>query len=329
MALSMTAVFRCARRLAPACLVAAYACTALAQPCPSKPVRFVLPSSAGGSDDFHGRLMAQKYTELLGQQFVVDNRPGAGGLIGQQAVITAAPDGYTILLTGRSITAARFLNANATFDPLRVYSPAAQLVTYQFVLVVHPSIKANSVSEYVALARAQPGRISYAAPAGGLMPYIAAAIFRGMTKVDLLHIPYKTAGQTYNDLLSGQVDSYFAPIPPALAHINNGKLRALGVTADTRSFVAPDVPTIAEAGVSGFEAASWLFVAAPSGTPRPIIDALNAATARILAMPDVLERLLKAGSTSAPSSPDEIHKRLAAAIEQFARIARELGLKPV
>ena len=320
---------RCASSLALACLIALPPGMAAAQSYPNKPVRFVLPSGAGGSDDFHGRLMSQKLTELLGQQFIVDNRPGAGGLIGQQAVINAAPDGYTILLTGRSITAARFLNSNATFDPIRVYAPVAQLVNYQFVLVVHPGVKAQTVADYIALARAQPGKVSYAGAAGGMMPYIAATIFRGMTKVDLLHVSYKTAGQIYNDLLSGQVDSYFAAIPPALAHIQSGKLRALGVTADTRSIVLPDVPTIAEAAVPGYEAASWLFIAAPAGTPRASVDTLNAATAKILAMPDVRERLLKAGSTPAPSSPEEISKRVAAAIEQFGRVARELGIKPI
>jgi tripartite-type tricarboxylate transporter receptor subunit TctC len=234
-----------------------------------------------------------------------------------------------MLLTGRSITAVRFLNAHVSFDPQRAFVPAAQLVTYQFVLVVHPSVKAVNVGEFVALARAHPGKVSYAAPAGGLMPFIAAAIFRGMTKVELLHIPYKTAGQTYTDLLSGQVDSYFAPMQPALPHIGSGKLRALGVTGATRSPVLTDVPTIAEAAVPGFEAASWLFIALPAGAPRAVIDTLNSTTNKILAMPDVRERLLKAGSEPAPATPEEVAKRVSSAIEQFARIAKQLGMKPL
>lgn len=300
-----------------------------AQPYPNKPVRFILPSGPGGSDDFHGRLFGQRLTEVLGQQFVVDNRPGAGGLIGQAAVANAAPDGYTLLLTGRSITAVGFLNANVTFDPRRAFAPAAQLVTYQFVLVVHPSVKARTVSEYIELARAQPGRISYAAPAGGLMPYIAAAIFRGMTKVDLLHIAYKTAGQTYNDLLSGQVDSYFAATSPALPHIASGKLRALGVTGERRNRVLPDVPTIAEAAVPGYESASWLFIATPAGTPRSVIDTLNMAVGKILAIPDVRDRLIKVGSEPTPATPEELTKRVTAAIDQFGQIARQLAIKPM
>jgi tripartite-type tricarboxylate transporter receptor subunit TctC len=301
---------------------------AAGQSYPTKPVRFITPSSSGSSDDFHARLMAQKFTEVFGQQFVVDNRPGAGGLIGQMAVVNAAPDGYTLLLTGRSLTAAPFLNANVTFDPMRSFAPVAQLVTYQFVLVVHPSVRANTVSELIALAQARPGKVSYAATQGGLMAYIAPTIFRAMAKIDMLYVPYKTGGQIYNDLLSGQVDSFFAPLVGTLPYITNGKLRALGVTGATRSPVLPDVPTIAEAAVTGYEAGSWLFIAAPARTPRSVIDILNSATARILAMPDVRERLLAVGSEPAPSSPEEITRRLAEATEQFGRIAKELGLKP-
>jgi tripartite-type tricarboxylate transporter receptor subunit TctC len=301
---------------------------AAGQSYPTKPVRFITPSSSGSSDDFHARLMAQKFTEVFGQQFIVDNRPGAGGLIGQMAVVNATPDGYTILLTGRSLTAAPFLNANVTFDPMRSFAPVAQLVTYQFVLVVHPSIRANTVSEFIALAQAWPGKISYAATQGGLMAYIAPTIFRAMTKIDIIYVPYKTGGQIYSDLLSGQVDSFFAPLVGTMPYITNGKLRALGVTGAARSPVLPDVPTIAEAAVPGYEAGSWLFIAAPARTPRWVIDILNSATARILAMPDVRERLLAVGSEPAPRSPEEITRRLAEATEQFGRIAKALGLKP-
>ena len=295
---------------------------------PAKPVRFITGSGAGGSDDFHARLMAQKFTEVFGQQFIVDNRPGAGGLLGQMAVVNATPDGHTILLTGRSLTAAPFLNANVTFDPVRSFAPAAQIATYQFVLVVHPAVRANTVSDFIALARTQPGKVSYAAGQGGLMPYVAATIFRGMAKIDMLLIPYKTPAQTYNDLLSGQVDCYFAPLASGLPHIRAGKLRALGVTGAARSTALPDIPTIAEAAVPGYEAASWLFIAAPARTPRDVINILNEATARILVLPDVQERLRNVGSEPAPASPAEIAKRVADATAQFGRIAKELGIKP-
>jgi tripartite-type tricarboxylate transporter receptor subunit TctC len=176
-------------------------------------------------------VMAQKFTEVLGQQFVVDNRPGAGGLIGQNVVVTAPPDGYTILLTGRSITAARFLNANMNFDPQRALAPVALFVTYSFAHVVNPAVKANSVSEYIALARAQPGKITVGESGGGLMPYVATTIFRAMTKLDLASVAYKEANQLYVDLISGRLDSYFSAIQPALPHIAAGRLRALGSRA--------------------------------------------------------------------------------------------------
>jgi tripartite-type tricarboxylate transporter receptor subunit TctC len=305
-----------------------FAHLAVAQPYPSKQVRFIVPGGTGGSDDFHTRVIAQKLTEVFGQQFVVDNRPGAGGLIGQNIVVTAPPDGYTILLTGRSITAARFLNANMNFDPQRALAPVALFVTYSFVHVVNPAVRANSVSEYIALARAQPGKLTVGESGGGLMPYVATTIFRAMTKLDLASVAYKEANQLYVDLIAGRLDSYISAIQPVLPHIAAGRLRALGVTGEKRSPVLPDVPTIAEAGVPGYEAGSWLFISAPAGTPRAVIDKLNSAVARIIAMPDVRESLMKAGSNPATSTPEELTKRIADATEQFGRIAKELGIKP-
>lgn len=299
-----------------------------AQSYPSKPVRFIVPSGVGNSDDFHSRVMAQKFTEVLGQQFVVENRPGAGGLIGQTVVVNAPPDGYTILLSGRSITAARFLNANMNFDPQRALAPAALFVTYSFVLVINPTVKANSVSEYMALARTQPGKITVGDLGGGLMPTVASTIFRAMTKLTLAPVVYKESSQLNVDLIAGRIDSYFSPIQPVLPHIAAGRLRALGVTGAKRSPLLPDVPTIAEAGVPGYEAGSWLFIAAPAGTPRAVIEKLNSAVARIIAMPDVRESLLKAGSEPTTSTVEELTKRIADAAEQFGRIAKELGIKP-
>lgn len=305
-----------------------FARAAVAPPYPSKPVRFVVAASPGGSDTFHARLLAEKYSELLGQQFVVDNRPGAGGLIGQSIVVNAPADGHTILLTGRSITAARFLNANMNFDPQRALAPAALFATYSLVLMVNPKVKANSVSEYVALARTQPRAINHAETTGGLMPYVATTIFKAMTKVELTTVAYKDFGQIIVDLTAGRVDSYFSPIASGLPHITAGRLRALGVTGTKRALVLPDVPTIAEGGVPGYEAASWLFIAAPAGTSRAVIERLNSTMARILAMTDAREKLIKAGSEPVTSTPEELSKRIADATQQFARITQELGIKP-
>ena len=294
---------------------------------PSKPVRFIVQGGAGTADDIHARVVAPKLTVLLGQQFIVEPRPGAGGLIGQTIVVNAPPDGHTILLTGRSITAARFLNANMKFDPQRALAPAALLLTYSFVLVVNPTLNVTSVNEYIALARQQPGKISVV-DTGGTMPTVAATIFRAMAKVDIFPVAYKSGSQIPVDLIAGRVDSSFAPIPVYLPHISVGKLRALGVTGSKRSAALPNVPTIAEAGVPGYEAASWLFLAAPAGTPRAVIEKLNATVARIIAMPDVRDSLLKAGSEPATSTIEELTKRIADATAQFGRIAKELGIKP-
>ena len=295
---------------------------------PKKPVRLIVGGTPTGSDDFHARLIAPKLTELLGQPFVVDNRPGAGGLLAQTTVISAMPDGYTLLLTGRSITAAPFLNANVTFDPNRAFAPVAQIATYQFVLVVQPAVKAHTIGELIELARAQPGKITYAAGQGGNMPYVAATIFRAMTKVDMYYIPYKSNAQIYPDLLAAQIDAYFSGLLGALPYLKLGKLRALGVTGATRSHVLRDVPTISEAGVAGYEAASWLFIAAPARTPESVTKTVNDATTRILASPDIRERLLAVGSEPTPASPTELAKRIADATEQFALIAKQLGIKP-
>src|SRR5262249_24528116 len=236
-------------------------------------------------------------------------------------------DGHTISLAGRSITAARFINANMNFDPQQALAPTALILTYSFVLVVNPSVKANSVNEYISLARAQPGKLTDVETGGG-MPTVASMIFRAMAKVALTPVAYKEANQLYVDLIAGRLDSHFAPIAPVSQHIAPGRLRALGVTGAKRSPVLPDVPTIAEAGVPGYEAASWLFLAAPASTPRPVLEKLNSAMARIIAMPDVRESLLKAGSEPATSTIEELKNRIADATEQFGRVTKELGIKP-
>ena len=319
------------RSILSAAVVLAAGCVAevsIAQTYPTKPVRFIIANSPGGSDDFHGRLMATKFTELFGQQFVVDNRAGGGGVIGQATVVNAAPDGYTILLAGRSITAARYLNASLPFDPLKALTPVGVFADNQQVLVVHPSLKANNVQEFIALARAQPGKVSFGSGGGGGLTYIAPLIFMHMTRTNLLYVPYKNVTQAYADNVSGQVDCSFMSIAPAITQVNAGRLRALGVSGAARSPALPNVPTIAEAGVPGYEAGSWLSILAPAATPRAIIGTLNSAIEKIIAEPEIRERLVKAGSEPVTSSPEAFAKRMADASEQFGRIAKTMGIKP-
>lgn len=299
-----------------------------AQSYPAKPVRFITTSGTGSADDFHARFMARKLSDVLGQSFIVENRPGAGGLIGWKLTVTAPPDGHTILLTGRSIIAAPFLNSNVDFDPRQALVPVAQFAATSFVLVVNPAVKANSVADYISLARRQPGKISVGDMGGGLMPTVAAIIFRGMTKVDLSPVTYKEFNQLMVDLVAGRLDSVFSSMQPALPHIATDRLRALGVTSAKRNFALPEVPTIAEAGVPGYEAGSWYIIVAPAGTPRAVVTRLNSAVSQIVAMPDVREGLMKVGSAPETSTPDEIRQRIANATEQFGRIAKELGIKP-
>lgn len=291
---------------------------------PVRPVRFIVAGSPGGSDDVHARIIGPKLTEVLGQQFVVDPRPGANGRIAQTALINAAPDGYTILLAGRSLTTAPSLNVHA-FDPVRAFAPVAQIATYQLVLLVRPTLPTKTVSEFIDLARTRPEKITYADP--GLMPQTAAMIFRAIGKIEMEPVGYKTVTPIYLDLMNEQVDSYFAPVTSALPHIKTGKLRPLGVTGKGRSAKLPNVPTIAEAALPTYEATSWYFITAPAGTPHAVIETLNNATSRVLAMQDVRERLLALGSEAAPSSPAELAKRIVDATVQFGRFAKELGIK--
>ena len=302
---------------------------AFAQNWPTKPVRFVVPNAAGGSDDFHARALAPKLAEMFGQQFVVDNRPGAGGLIGLTAVVNAPNDGYTIMLAGQGLALRRFFVANMPFDPMRVVAHTALFATFATVLVVHPSVKANSVTDFIALARAQPGKMTVGELGGANLTTISPIIFRAMTKVNLMPIPYKEFSPLQVDLIAGRLDSYFGTFAVYVPHIETGRVRALGVTGAKRSTLLPDVPTMAEAGVPNFEATGWLYIAAPAGIPQAVLESLNSAVAKIIAMPDVRESLIrKGGSEPTTDTREGLAKRMVAAVEKFARVTKELGIKP-
>ena len=300
----------------------------LAQTYPRKPIRLLVPGASGGSDDIHVRIVTPALAEKLGQNFVVENRPHAGGLVAQKIVIDGMPDGHTLLLTGRSIFASRYLNAGVNFDPERALAPVAQLVTYPFVLVVHPSVPARTVADLVSVARAQPGHLTIGEMHGGLMPTVASILFRGMTRINMRTIGYKDGGQLYIELVAGHINVFFASIANANPYITQGRLRALGVTGKERSDVLPNIPTVSEAGVEGYDASSWLFIAAPAGTPRNVVGTLNKAVAEALTRGDVAKRLRDIGSTPSPATPEQLAKRNADAARQFRELARELGIKP-
>lgn len=301
-------------------------CDALAQAYPSKVVRIVVAAGPGGGDDFAARLVGSKLSELLAQQFVVENRPGAGGSIGQSLVVKSPPDGYTLLLGGGSMAGARYVNANVAYDVLRDFTHVSLLETSPFVMVVHPSVPARNLKEYIGLARSQPGKMTFATIGAGQIPYWSVILFNSMARVDAVEIQYKGPSEALVDVISGRVDYTFTPVVSALT--NRAKLRALAVTTTKRSTMFADVPTIDEAALRGYDMPAWRSIVGPAGMRRDIVDSLNSAIGRILAMPDVRDRFSKAGSEPTPSSPEELRKRYADWVVIFGKIAKDAGIKP-
>jgi tripartite-type tricarboxylate transporter receptor subunit TctC len=298
-----------------------------AQAYPSKPVRIVVAFAPGGADDFHGRLMAQKLTEAFGQQFIVENRAGAGGYVGWEFISKAPPDGYTLLLGGGSLTTVPSLRPNATFDVLRDFTPISLISTFGLVLVVHPSVPAYGVRELIALARKAPGKLNYASSGAGATPHLSAELFKSMAKVDITHIPYKGSTPAYIDLMAGQVDMYFGVMAGALPHISSRRVRALGVTAAKRSALLPDVPTIAEVALPGYELSSWYALLGPGGMQRDLVARLNEAVVKVVSAAETRDRLLKSGSEPATSTPAELATLLRQNLGKFGRIIKSAGIK--
>ena len=292
---------------------------------PEKPVRMVVATTPGGGDDFVTRLISPTLGKLLGQQFIVENRAGAGGLIGQTFVQKAAPDGYTWLLAGGSMAGTRLVNANATYDVLRDFSPVSQLEISPFVLVIHPSVPAKNLKEYIALARGANANINFAT-LGGQMPYWNAMHFNSMARIKATEIPYKILSDAVVDVIAGRVDYFIAPSAQYVA--NKDRLRALGITAAKRSPAFPEIPSIAEAGVPGYDLPAWRSIMGPAGVRRDIVDSLNGAIRRTLAMPEIREKMLGVGSEPMPGSPEELSKRYADWITIFTKVAKEAGLTP-
>ena len=293
---------------------------------PEKAVRVVVATAPGSGDDFVTRLIAPKLSELLRQQFVVENRPGAGGMIAQTHVAKSVADGYTFLLAGGSMAGARYVNAAVTYDVLRDFTPVSLIETSQFVMVVHPSVPARNAKEYVALARSQPGKMTFGTIGAGQIPYWSAILFNSMAGIKAVEVTYKGGAEALTDMMAGRIDYYFIPSVAAVAH--KTKLRPLAVTSMTRSAVFREVPTMSEAALPGYDMPAWRSIMGPAGVRPDIAASLNAAIARALEMPDVREKMLNAGSEAAPSSPEELSKRYADWIDRFGKIAREAGIKP-
>jgi tripartite-type tricarboxylate transporter receptor subunit TctC len=307
--------------------LAFFALQLAAQDYPSRPVRIVVPFSAGGPNDIIARLVAHRLGEALGQQMVIDNRPGAGGNIGTDSVAKAPADGYTLLSAGPGSLITNPLLAKVPYDTARDFAPVSLMAGAPNVLVVHPSVPAKSVEELIALARAQPGRLNYASAGAGSNAHLAAALFAAMAGVDLAHVPYRGTGPGLNDLAAGQVQLAIFGIPPVLPHVKRGALRALAVTGKRRSTELPDVPTVDEAGVPGYEVNPWYGLLAPAGTPAPIVARLSAEVTKIVRAPDMRDKLAAQGAEAAGGTPEEFAAVIRADTVLWTRVIREAGIK--
>jgi tripartite-type tricarboxylate transporter receptor subunit TctC len=309
------------------CCLGAMATTAQPQGYPLKPIRVVVPYPAGGAADITARLVGQKMTERFGQTVVVENRPGAGGAIGADIVAKSAADGYTVLLSSPAEIAVLPHLQTVPYSVDKDLAPVSLAVTTPLILVVHPSLSATTVTELIAFARARPGQLSYASVGSGGVQHLAGELLKITMKIDMVHVPYKGAAQVMSDLIGGQVPMFFSGMPPAMPYIRSGKLRALAVTTTKRSPAAPDVPTMAEAGVPGFDISNWFAYFVPAGTPPDAIRKLNAEINRALKLQDVKEKLASLGAEAVGSSPEELVKFARAESAKFANLIKISGAK--
>jgi tripartite-type tricarboxylate transporter receptor subunit TctC len=276
-----------------------------AQAYPTRPIRFVVPYAAGGGVDFVGRAIAQKLAETWNHSVIVDNRPGGGTNIGSEMVARSAPDGYTLLVASVPNSVNMTLYKKLGYDVIKDFTPVVQISTAPIILVVHPSVPARSVKELIALAKLRPGQLTYASAGFGSSNHLAGELFKMLVHVDIVHVPYKGGSAAVTDLIGGQVSMYFGTTPSTAPHVHTGRLRALGVTSAKRSPIVPEVPTIAESGVPGYEQSTWHGLLAPTGTPEPIIAKLNSEIVRFLHQPSMVERLGAQGVDVIASSPGE------------------------
>ncbi|WP_088283846.1 tripartite tricarboxylate transporter substrate binding protein [Ideonella sp. A 288] len=320
----------CTRIAAGLGLLAATLAPAQAQPTdwPNKPVRWVVPFPPGGAMDAIARILGERVGKALGQTFVIENRPGAGGNIGASSVAKSPADGYTIMITSIGMATNLPLYGKLPYDPVKDFAPVSLLAVVPNVLVVNAAqSKARSVQDVIAGARQSPGKVTYASAGNGTSIHLAGEVFTSMTQTDLLHVPYKGSGPAVADLLGGQVDSMFDSVTSAKPHVVSGKLRALAVTTAKRSRALPDVPTLAEAGVPGYDVSPWFAVFAPAGTPRPVIDKLNAALMDAMKQPDVVTRLDAIGVEPVGSTPEALAAHLASESARWTKLIAERGIK--
>ena len=301
---------------------------AFAQEYPTKPVKIIVPFAAGGPADVYARFLGQRLSDALGQPFVVEDRPGAGSLIGTDAVAKSAADGYTLLLMSNTQTVNESLIPNKPYQLMRDFAPVAPINYSDLVLVVHPSVAANSVADLIKLAKASPGKLNYASSGPGTPYHLAGELFKAMAGVDIVHIPYKGSSGARTDVLGGQVQMMFDAVTTMSEHARAGSVKALATTGKTRSSVLPNVPTMNEGGVTGYEAVIWLGLIAPKNTPPPIVARLNAEITKIVNRPEVRAEWAKQGATAMVMTPEEFGRYLGDDIAKWERIVKISGAKP-
>jgi len=301
---------------------------AVAQSYPGRPVRLIVSLAPGGGTDFVARVLAGKLSEAWSQQVVVDNRPGAGSIVGAEIVAKAAPDGYTLLMGTNSLLTQPSLFKNLPYNVTRDFAPVTLALRAPLLLSAHPSLAASNLKELIALAQARPGELTYASPALATTGHLGGELFKQIARVNILHVPYKGAGSAISNLLAGEISLMYSSPPAVIMHIRAGKLKALGMTGSKRAAQAPDIPTFDESGVTGVEAYDWYGILAPAGTPKPIINALNAQIVRILQMPDVSDRFASTQfAEPVGSTPDELQRFMRAEIERWARVIRQANIR--
>ena len=308
--------------------MAAIAFSAQAADYPEKPIRLLVPAAPGGGADFVARILGVKLTEALGQTVVVENRAGASGTIAADNAAKSTADGYTLLMgQSTSVVIAPHLYKKLGYDTLRDLAPVTLVAQVPNILVVHPSVPARTVSEFIALARAQPELLNYGSSGNGAPSHLAGEMFKSATGVKMVHVPYKGAGLAVNGLIAGEIQVMFAPIVAVLPQVKAGRLRALAVTSATRSAAAPELPTLAEAGLPGYEISSWFGLFAPANTTAPVIERLHRETAKALQSPDVRERFAREGAEPVGSSPADFTGYVRAEYAKYTRIVRDSGIK--
>jgi tripartite-type tricarboxylate transporter receptor subunit TctC len=299
----------------------------MAEDYPSRPVRIIVPFGAGGPTDVFTRAISEEMRKRLGQPFVMENRPGAGTIVGSEAAAKSPPDGYTLLMVSATQTTTETLVPNKSFKLLRDFVPVGSLITSELVMVVHPSVPASNVKEFIALAKANPGALNYASSGIGSNYHMAGELFKHLTGTDIQHVPYKGSAGARNDIISGQVQMMFDSVPTMAQMIQAGRVKALGTTGKVRSPILPDVPTLSEAGVPGYEASMWIGFMAPTGTPQMIVERLNREINTILLRPELKAAWEKQGAEPMVMTPDAFGAHISSEIEKWANIITANAIK--